>query len=109
MGDPRNVAHAKKVTQEKRHKGKQAQKVAASSPAPKAQIEETKSAAARQTTAAKTNSQITEHSRPRTLHYKSEPEPPRTPAPRATPGNQVCLGHAGTGVKQIGCKSLDPN
>jgi hypothetical protein len=57
MGDPRNVAHAKKVTQEKRHKGKQAQKVAASSPAPKAQIEETKSAAAQQTTAAKTDSQ----------------------------------------------------
>ena len=44
MGDPRNVAHAKKVTQEKHHKGRHAQKAVASRPARKAQIEETKSA-----------------------------------------------------------------
>jgi len=44
MGDPRNVAHAKKVTQEKHHKGKHAQKAGAPQPAKKAQIEETKSA-----------------------------------------------------------------
>ena len=37
MGDPRNVAHAKKVTQEKHHKAKQAQKAGASQPAGKAQ------------------------------------------------------------------------
>jgi hypothetical protein len=44
MGDPRNVAHAKKVTQEKQHKAKHAQKSGAPQPAKKAQIEETKSA-----------------------------------------------------------------
>jgi hypothetical protein len=53
MGDPRNVAHAKKVTQEKRHKSKQAQQAGASSPPAKPQIEETKSAAAQQSTAPK--------------------------------------------------------
>src|SRR5262249_50813308 len=53
MGDPRNVAHAKKVTQEKRHRGKQAQKAGAPSPAAKPQIEETKSTAAQQSTPAK--------------------------------------------------------
>jgi hypothetical protein len=42
MGDPRNVAHAKKVTQEKRHKAKQPQKAGASRPATKAKIDETK-------------------------------------------------------------------
>src|SRR5438445_13419062 len=42
MGDPRNVAHAKKVTQEKQHKATHAQKAVASRPARKAQIEETK-------------------------------------------------------------------
>ena len=45
MGDPRNVAHAKKVTQEKQHKAKHAQKTGAPQPAKKAQIEQTKSAA----------------------------------------------------------------
>jgi hypothetical protein len=57
MGDPRNVAHAKKVTQEKRHKGKQAQKSGAPAPAAKPQIEETKSAANQQTTAPKAEAQ----------------------------------------------------
>jgi hypothetical protein len=57
MGDPRNVAHAKKVTQEKRHKGKQAQKAGASSPAAKPQIEEVKSAATEQSTAPKAEAQ----------------------------------------------------
>src|SRR5215468_10402993 len=37
MGDPRNVAHAKKVTQEKHHKGKHAQKAGASEAAGKTQ------------------------------------------------------------------------
>jgi hypothetical protein len=32
MGDPRNAAHAKKVTQEKQHKGKRAQKPGAVAP-----------------------------------------------------------------------------
>ena len=45
MGDPRNVAHAKKVTQEKQHKSKAAQKTRAPQPARKAQIEQTKPAA----------------------------------------------------------------
>ena len=39
MGDPRNVAHAKKVTQEKHHKGKNAPQ-----PVKKGQTEQTKSA-----------------------------------------------------------------
>ena len=54
MGDPRNVAHAKKVTQEKHHKEKHAQKWALAQPARKAQIEKTKPAAAAQSTARKT-------------------------------------------------------
>jgi hypothetical protein len=45
MGDPRNVAHAKKVTQEKQHKAKAAQKTRAPQPARKAQIGQTKPAA----------------------------------------------------------------
>jgi hypothetical protein len=45
MGDPRNVAHAKKVTQEKQHKAKAAQKSRASQPGSKAQNEKTKPAA----------------------------------------------------------------
>jgi hypothetical protein len=51
MGDPRNVAHAKKVTQEKHHKAKAAQKPAAPKPVKKGQIEQTKSAATAQSTA----------------------------------------------------------
>lgn len=43
MGDPRNIAHAKKVTQEKRHKARDTQKAVAPQPAKKVQIEETKS------------------------------------------------------------------
>jgi outer membrane biosynthesis protein TonB len=53
MGDPRNVAHAKKVTQEKQHKAKHAQKSGAPQPAKKAQVEETKSAATEQSAAPK--------------------------------------------------------
>ena len=53
MGDPRNVAHAKKVTQEKHHKAKHAQKAGAPQPTKKAQIEETKSPAAQQSAIAK--------------------------------------------------------
>ena len=45
MGDPRNVAHAKKVTQEKHHKAKGAQKPGAPRPARKGQIEQAKSTA----------------------------------------------------------------
>jgi len=54
MGDPRNIAHAKKVTQEKQHKAKHAQKAGASQPAREAQVEETKSAAATENAPAKT-------------------------------------------------------
>ncbi len=46
MGDPRNVAHAKKVVQEKRHKDKHAPKAASPQSAKKAQIERKKEAAA---------------------------------------------------------------
>ena len=53
MGDPRNVAHTKKVTQEKRHKAKQAKKAGAPSVATEAQIKETKSAATEQAAAPK--------------------------------------------------------
>jgi flagellar biosynthesis/type III secretory pathway protein FliH len=42
MGDPRNVAHAKKVVQEKRHKDKHPPKATAPQSARKAQIEEKK-------------------------------------------------------------------
>ena len=53
MGDPRNVAHAKKVTQEKQHKAKHSQTTRAPQPGKKAQIEETKSAATEESTAPK--------------------------------------------------------
>ena len=43
MGDPRNVAHAKKVTQEKQHKAKAAQKSGAPRSARNGQTEQTKS------------------------------------------------------------------
>src|SRR5438094_10527609 len=46
MGDPRNVAHAKKVVQEKRHKDKHAPKDVTPRPAKKAQIETKKEPAA---------------------------------------------------------------
>ena len=51
MGDPRNVAHAKKVTQEKQHKAKAAQKTRVSRPAGKEQIEQTKPAATEESAA----------------------------------------------------------
>jgi hypothetical protein len=53
MGDPRNVAHAKKVTQEKHHKAKHAQNAGAPQPTKTAQTGETKSAAAEQSAVAK--------------------------------------------------------
>ena len=53
MGDPRNVAHAKKVTQEKHHKDKHAPKAAGIQPPKKAQMEKTKSAGTEQSTAPK--------------------------------------------------------
>src|SRR5436305_12997670 len=58
MGDPRNIAHAKKVTQEKHHKAKHGQKGGgASQPDKTAQIEETKSTATEQSTATKPEAQ----------------------------------------------------
>ena len=53
MGDPRNIAHAKKVTQEKHHKAKHAQRVGAPQRAKRAQVEETKSAVTEQSNEAK--------------------------------------------------------
>ena len=53
MGDPRNVAHAKKVTQEKQHKTKASQKSGAPRPARKGQTEETKLAATEENAAPK--------------------------------------------------------
>lgn len=53
MGDPRNVAHAKKVTQEKQHKAKHSQITRTPQQGKKTQIEETKSAATEQSTAPK--------------------------------------------------------
>ena len=55
MGDPRNVAHAKKVVQEKRHKDKHATKAgaAAARPAKTAQTEKKKQDVAAQSTAPK--------------------------------------------------------
>ena len=53
MGDPRNVAHAKKVTQEKHHNAKHSQTTRAPQSGKKAQIDETKSAATEQSTAPK--------------------------------------------------------
>src|SRR5438876_9815708 len=57
MGDPRNVAHAKKVTQEKQHKAKNSPTTRAPQPGKTAQIEETKSAATEQSTAPKSEAQ----------------------------------------------------
>jgi hypothetical protein len=53
MGDPRNVAHAKKVTQEKQHKARVAQKTGAPRQSRKAQIEQTKPAATAESAAPK--------------------------------------------------------
>jgi|ERR1043166_2188252 hypothetical protein len=60
MGDPRNVAHAKKVTQEKHHKARPAQKGGAPPPDKKAQVEETRSTATEQSTAAQKPRQPTD-------------------------------------------------
>src|SRR5215510_7872957 len=57
MGDPRNIAHAKKVTQEKHHKARHGAKGGAPQPATKTQIDETKSAATGQSTVAKPEAQ----------------------------------------------------
>ena len=48
MGDPRDVAHAKKVAQEKHHKAQHSQKAGARRPGKKAQAERTKSASIEQ-------------------------------------------------------------
>ena len=53
MGDPRDVAHAKKVAQEKHHKHTHAQKAGAPQPDKKAQVEKTKSASIEQGAAPK--------------------------------------------------------
>ena len=53
MGDPRNVAHAKKVTQEKQHKAKHSEKTGAPQRARKMQPAETKSAITEQSAAPK--------------------------------------------------------
>src|SRR5215468_10708941 len=57
MGDPRNIAHAKKVIQEKHHKAKHAEKGGAPQPDKKAQVEEMKSATNGQSIAAKPDAQ----------------------------------------------------
>jgi hypothetical protein len=53
MGDPRNVAHGKKVTQEKQHKAKAAPKPRAPQPSGKAQGEQTKVAGTAESAAPK--------------------------------------------------------
>jgi hypothetical protein len=57
MGDPRNIAHSKKVTQEKHHKAKQTQKARAPQPAKKAQTEKTRLPAAEQSAVEKTETE----------------------------------------------------
>jgi hypothetical protein len=57
MGDPRNIAHSKKVTQEKQHKAKHPQKASVPQPTKKGQIEETKSPAPQQNTVEKTETE----------------------------------------------------
>jgi hypothetical protein len=57
MGDPRNVAHAKKVTQEKQHKAKHAEKTGAPQRTKKMQPPETKSAVTEQSTAPKSETE----------------------------------------------------
>jgi hypothetical protein len=53
MGDPRNIAHAKKVTQEKHHKAKHGKKGGAPQPDKKAQVEGMKSPATKESSPAK--------------------------------------------------------
>jgi hypothetical protein len=61
MGDPRNIAHAKKVTQEKHHKDKHAPKPASPKSANKARTEETKETAAVESGVAKPEAEKTAH------------------------------------------------
>lgn len=57
MGDPRNIAHAKKVTQEKHHKVKHPQHAGTPQPDKKGQTEKTKPAADELSTAPKTEAE----------------------------------------------------
>jgi hypothetical protein len=59
MGDPRNVAHAKKVVQEKRHKDKHAPKAGAAAPkqTKKGQTETNRSTVADESSAPKTEAE----------------------------------------------------
>src|SRR6266516_6790042 len=59
MGDPRNIAHAKKVTQEKHHKDKHAPKPASPNSANKARTEKTKETAAVENAVAKPEAEKT--------------------------------------------------
>ena len=61
MGDPRNIAHAKKVTQEKHHKGKHAPKPASPKSAHKVGTEKTKGTAAVESAVAKPEAEKTAH------------------------------------------------
>jgi hypothetical protein len=71
MGDPRNVAHAKKVSQEKHHKDKHAPKAGGSQPAKKAQVVETNSAATQQETASKPDAEKPAQTSDSAQHEKS--------------------------------------
>jgi hypothetical protein len=71
MGDPRNVAHAKKVTQEKHHKAKHAQRAGAPQPTKKAQIEEMQTPATDQSTAPKPEAEKQPQSTDSTQREKS--------------------------------------
>lgn len=62
MGDPRNVAHAKKVTQEKHHKAKHPQKAGAPQPVRKVTNEQTKSVPNEQSTVPKAETEKPAHS-----------------------------------------------
>src|SRR5258708_4522058 len=59
MGDPRNIAHAKKVTQEKHHKDKHAPNPASPESANKARTEKTKETAAVESDVARPEAQKT--------------------------------------------------
>jgi deoxyxylulose-5-phosphate synthase len=61
MGDPRNIAHAKKVTQEKHHKDKHAPKPASPKSTNKAGTEKTKETAAVESGVARSEAEKTAH------------------------------------------------
>ena len=61
MGDPRNIAHAKKVTQEKHHKEKHAPKLASPKSPNKEGTEKTKETAAVESGVAKSEAEKTAH------------------------------------------------